>query len=351
MSLTLPTVAIDRQVGTVYGLAFGDAIGDPTEFISYKRMAAAFRKAGPDLPVKLRITDDTQMSLAVWHALNAANGLSGLRAELAREFLAWRIDPDNNRAPGGTCMRSLGKLSRHRRPERTWERATDATSSGCGAVMRAPWIGIHPALYRDEVSTVAKAQAALTHGHPEAVYAAAAVAELVAALVAEDVDLQAAPDYLLEYCRGEWLCRYDRDALGSLARRCDGMPEREYHQRGVWAVAQAAIRAQKLATALERRGPFQFDPCTIGGEGWTSADCLATALGIASGLRAHEPLTALRQAAMTNGDSDSIGAVAGALVGAGRGAFSLHLADRLEERYQRELDQVVTDLSAPVVLS
>jgi ADP-ribosylglycohydrolase len=340
--------------GSLYGLAFGDAIGDPIEFVSYKELRRRFPSGAPVPARKLRITDDTQMSLAVWQALTVAGqqDLPAVRSALIDAFLAWRIDPDNNRAPGATCMGALGQLSRHRNPARSWGRATIAASAGCGAVMRAPWIGLHPAVDPGEVSTIAKMQAALTHGHPEATAVAAAAAELTVALSRGDVALVDAPTWLLEWARAEWLRQYDSEALGKLHRRCAGMTATEYHQRGAWAVAEAAHRARDLATQLAAVGPFRIDVCAVGGQGWKSADCLATAAGVAAGLDIEcDGLTIIRQAAYSHGDSDSIAAVCGALVGAARGLLAEHdaLVSRLEPRYRRELAAAASEVRAAEV--
>ena len=57
--------------GSLYGLAYGDALGKPTEFMSISDIIAAY---GPSGPVCLEgdpalVTDDTQMALAVAWAL------------------------------------------------------------------------------------------------------------------------------------------------------------------------------------------------------------------------------------------------------------------------------------------
>ena len=57
--------------GSLYGLAYGDALGKPTEFMSMSEIIAAY---GPSGPVSLEghpalVTDDTQMALAVAWAL------------------------------------------------------------------------------------------------------------------------------------------------------------------------------------------------------------------------------------------------------------------------------------------
>ena len=90
--------------GCLFGLAFGDACGAPTEFLSYEQILSMWPVAGPaDLDGDpIRVTDDTQMALAVGEALIACK-LTGLltpdRLEnaLRHAFVQWFRSPDNNR--------------------------------------------------------------------------------------------------------------------------------------------------------------------------------------------------------------------------------------------------------------
>lgn len=56
--------------GVLYGLAVGDALGRPTEFLTLDRIKKVYGEAGiRHLPEPAMYTDDTQMSLAVAEAL------------------------------------------------------------------------------------------------------------------------------------------------------------------------------------------------------------------------------------------------------------------------------------------
>ncbi|WP_460881188.1 ADP-ribosylglycohydrolase family protein [Pontibacter rugosus] len=52
---------------------------------------------------------------------------------IIRHFLLWQVDPDNTRAPGRTCMKSLHNL---RAGARWYDTDGAVESAGCGAVMR-----------------------------------------------------------------------------------------------------------------------------------------------------------------------------------------------------------------------
>src|SRR4051812_10101008 len=95
--------------GSLMGMALGDALGAETEFLNIKGILERFPPNGPQQPEgsPARVTDDTQMALAVGDALLAAPrpySTTGLIAEFTRTFLDWYDDPENNRAPGNTCQ-------------------------------------------------------------------------------------------------------------------------------------------------------------------------------------------------------------------------------------------------------
>lgn len=51
---------------------------------------------------------------------------------ITAHFLAWKRDPDNNHAPGTTCMTSLRQIESGIR----WNDGGAERSAGCGSVMR-----------------------------------------------------------------------------------------------------------------------------------------------------------------------------------------------------------------------
>src|SRR5579885_3687984 len=104
-----------RASGALFGMAYGDALGAPTEFLSVERILQRFPPAGPTAPAgdPALVTDDTQMALAVGEALlDAPRPLSAASLEppLRRRFLEWYRSPDNTRAPGNTCLAACGRL-------------------------------------------------------------------------------------------------------------------------------------------------------------------------------------------------------------------------------------------------
>ena len=61
---------VDKSMGMIFGLAIGDALGRPTEFMSLKNIQSKYGPDGiQDLPGQALYTDDTQMTVAISEAL------------------------------------------------------------------------------------------------------------------------------------------------------------------------------------------------------------------------------------------------------------------------------------------
>jgi ADP-ribosylglycohydrolase len=100
---------IQHVSGCLFGMALGDALGAETEFLNVDAILQRFPPHGPQEPPGdlAFVTDDTQMALAVGEALLAAPrpyAPDTLGEHLRRTFLDWYDSPDNNRAPGRTCL-------------------------------------------------------------------------------------------------------------------------------------------------------------------------------------------------------------------------------------------------------
>jgi ADP-ribosylglycohydrolase len=311
--------------GSLFGLAYGDALGKETEFLTVPEIE---RRFGPGGPADLAgdpalVTDDTQMGLAVGWALREAPAATpqALEPLLRARFVAWAASPENNRAPGMTCLRACGGLADGRR----WQEATMAGSKGCGANMRVTPVGLVPGYDLDTLAGVAQLQAAMTHGHPTAL----AASELTAYAVRcarDGARLAALPGLLRERARQQRAV-YREDWLGDLWQRPGVDDAAGFIARG-WDECLAVL--DRLDAALARPDDGA-DPCLATGDGWIAEEALATALLCALRHR-DDPVSALRRAATTRGDSDSIACLAGAILGAadGMSAWPPSWADRIE---------------------
>ncbi|KXK58214.1 hypothetical protein AWW66_31060 [Micromonospora rosaria] len=323
-----------RASGSLFGLAYGDALGRPTEFLT---VAEIHRRYGPTGPRELvgdpvLVTDDTQMALAVAWALREAPTLTPEAVEplLRRRFLDWAVSPENNRAPGMTCLRACAELSRGVR----WQEATQADSKGCGANMRVTPVGLLD-VDVDTLAGLAQLQAGLTHGHPTGLAASDLTAYAVR-LLRDGVAPADLPALLIDRTH-EQERTYHGDWLGDLWRRSGADSPQKFVARG-WDECRRVLH--RLVTALSQPDDGG-DPCRHTGEGWVAEEALATSLYCA--LRhADDPVAALARGATTAGDSDSIAALAGAFVGAATGmaAWPAAWATRIE--YADQLTALAT---------
>ncbi|MFE6229317.1 MULTISPECIES: ADP-ribosylglycohydrolase family protein [unclassified Streptomyces] len=318
--------------GTLMGLALGDALGFPTEFNDVPSILA---KCGPwrtmELPVTrgtAYITDDTQMTLAFARGVKTAMESGSLTPHrLARplrdEYVAWYRSPENNRAPGRTCMLACHLLD----SDRSWQDASQIGSKGCGANMRVAPIGLVPGLSEEQRAGAAQLQAALTHGHPTGLAASDLTARAVW-LLAQGADPTGLVGQLRSYAY-ENRDRYHERWLGDLWTRSQDPSAAHFVRRG-WDECLAVL--ERLA-AVQRTADPELDPCAYTGDGWIAEEALATGL-LCFLMFPGEPVTALRRAACTRGDSDSIAALAGAFAGAhlGADAWPAEWTARIEHR-------------------
>lgn len=358
-----------RASGCLFGLAIGDALGAPTEFLSVPEILERFPPAGPrDLPVDrsgvARVTDDTQMTLAVGEALRQVQDArqplapEALEPALRRTFVAWLRSPDNNRAPGTTCLRACESLARGT----PWPQATVPSSKGCGANMRVAPVGLLPAapggaaaagvtgrrvdagiphddraggvvggrrapdgsgdaasgggVPDDSRAAIAQFQAALTHGHPTALAASDLTAWAIAALVSGTPPARLPRD-LRAYAHSQRRVYHER-YLGPLWQQPGVADPQAFIARG-WDECLAALDRLDRALAHPDR---ESDPCLATGDGWVAEEALTTGL-LCFLLFTDDPCAAVRRAALTRGDSDSIACLSGAFAGAyaGRDAW------------------------------
>ncbi|MFI5726715.1 ADP-ribosylglycohydrolase family protein [Streptomyces cyaneofuscatus] len=329
--MTIATRRLTKQAatGSLTGLALGDALGFPTEFNDVPAILAKFgpwRQMG--LPTPAIVTDDTQMTIALGRGIRTAMDSGLLTPErmvdpVRREFIAWYHSPENNRAPGNTCLTACRMLE----SSRVWQEASQTRSKGCGANMRVAPVGLVPGLSDEQRAGAAQLQAALTHGHPTALAASDLTARAIH-LLAQGAEPLGLVGQLRSYAY-ENTGRYHSRWLGDLWRYAGDTSPEAFISRG-WDECRHALAA--LQEALRDPSP-ETDPCERTGDGWIAEEALATALHCFL-LFPEDPLTALRRAACTRGDSDSIACLAGAFAGAhlGAGAWPQEWSERIEYR-------------------
>ena len=170
---------IDKAKGLIFGLAIGDALGYPSEFMTLSQIKSDFGPAGiTDFQKSPAFfTDDTQMSIAIAEALIKAGdmALESIMEAVKDEFIKWRRSPENNRTPGNTCLSGVAAMERGIH----WTESGIADSKGCGSAMRVAPIGYFYQHDPDKLKQVARASGLCTHGHRTAVAASIGAAYLV----------------------------------------------------------------------------------------------------------------------------------------------------------------------------
>lgn len=327
-------MTINKIKGCLFGMAIGDGFGYPTEFLSVAEILEKWSPSGPKFPEgnPILVTDDTQMALAVATALTESIKDSfspnSLESALRKHFVAWLNDPQNNRAPGMTCLTSCEKLEKGLE----WEKATAFSSKGCGANMRVAPVALLKAkgVSNSAIAKIAQFQSAITHAHPTALVASELTAMTIVFLLEGVSPTQLLPK-LLSYAESQKLI-YHQDYLNNIWDRPPMRSPEDFIQKGWEDCIQKLIEIQSALEALDTN----IDPCLITGEGWIAEEAFATAL-LCFLYFPKAPVKVLQRAVLTSGDSDSIACLAGAFIGTHCGFSQLpqDWTDRIE--YKNEL--------------
>ncbi|OTF01904.1 ADP-ribosylglycohydrolase family protein [Halorubrum sp. SD683] len=290
----------DRASGVLLGLACGDALGRPVEFSAADEITAAHGRLdemvghGTWNQPAGTITDDTAQALCI--ARSVVDEQAFDPADVADRFVAWY---NTNPFDIGTMTRRA--LSRLESGEpwdeagrAVWESSPEGQNAGNGSVMRCPPLAIPFAESPEELAAVSRDSSRITHADPRCTEGCAVLNLTIAGLL-QDVDrpLQNA----LETLRPAVPDELD-GALRPLAR--GDSPE-----------------SLKTPDSLKTSGYVVHS--------------LQTALH--DGLRAESAEEAIVTAVNRGGDTDTIGAIAGAVAGARFGA------DALPDRWLAAIDE------------
>lgn len=178
--------AQDRAIGSLLGLAVGDALGAAIEFQPKPRFAKLedMMSGGPHHLQRGQWTDDTAMALALADSLIAVPELDA--SDLMRRFLEWR--DTGAYSCTGVCFdignQTSTALERFRREGDPLAGSTDPEASGNGALMRLAPVSIRHWRDRDSLLRVAGLQTCTTHGSPATIAASRGFAEMLAEAIA-----------------------------------------------------------------------------------------------------------------------------------------------------------------------
>ncbi|MBC3760828.1 ADP-ribosylglycohydrolase family protein [Quadrisphaera sp. RL12-1S] len=282
---------LDRAQGVLLGQAVGDALGVPYEFVPQERLPhlgdatggrAEMLGGGLGDYAPGEYSDDTQMAVIIAEVSSRGLDLTSAEAldEIADGFIAWAADGPADigiqtaKVLGATSP-GPGSAGRLRGSCAALAAAGERTG-GNGALMRTGVVGLTRLHDREATARAARAVAELTHADPDAGDSCVLWSEAVRIAVLDGrLDVESGLDLL--------------------------PPDR----RQLWG--------RRLASAA--RG--ERDPAAS--NGWTVAALQDAWTAITSTPQHHlEP--ALHAAVRTGNDTDTVAAIAGALLGARWGA-------------------------------
>ena len=320
-----------RAYGALAGLALGDALGMPTQAMSPEQIRSTYGRItglvdadasqpyAPGMPAG-SVTDDTEQALLVASLLvrgrGSASGRVALDAgEFAHALLAWEDSMIERGSLDLLGPSTKAALERVRAGEDPLTVGGAGTTNG--AAMRVTPIGIatstaDPEAFADAVWSSCQVTHATRQGFESAALVAAAVSLSI------DSAPSTAPDL--------------RSLLWKALTFVDSLPE-----RGAWTPDPDVVAATRRAMQLVANPASSSLECLVEQVGTSVAS--AQAIPMAFALLARDPSPqALLDAANIGGDTDTIGAIAGAILGAtlgfevfvGRGLAQVELASHLD---------------------
>ncbi len=297
-----------RAYGALAGLALGDALGMPTQAMSPEQIRAVYGRItglvdgdasqpyAPGMPAG-SVTDDTEQALLVASLLVRGRGSSSGRValdagEFAHALLAWEDSMIERGSLDLLGPSTKAALERVRAGEDPLSVGGAGTTNG--AAMRVTPIGIaisteDPQAFADAVWSSCQVTHATRQGFQSAALVAAAVSMGI------DTPRSAASDMTA--------------LLWKAVSYVDSLPE-----RGAWTPDPDVVAATRRAMQLVANPASSSLECLVEQVGTSVAS--AQAIPMAFALLARDPSPqALLDAANLGGDTDTIGAIAGAILG------------------------------------
>lgn len=297
----------DRVIGSCLGLALGDALGAPFEFLRASKIPdpiPALERPRHGQPPG-STTDDTAMARNLMRSLAARGELDP--EDLIGRHLAWfRSDPPDVGTLTGRVLRRVSRDEDAANAAReVWEERGPEVSAGNGSVMYCAPLGLAYAHRPEELFELAPAMSALTHFDGRCRTAVLAVTLCVAALVrdepAEDA-ARAALTSVEDHEGGEEL-EFMVEAAGG-SRPIDG-PDQGFCLFTAGIALQALVRDGDIETELRR-------VVSLGGDTDTNAAVAGALLGARDGVEGLPAswLGRLRDAAAIRTEAEALAPLA-----------------------------------------
>ena len=335
-----------RVRSSLFASAIGDALGRVTEFIPstksiferYPQGVRSFKDFKESdwslLPQYYKAqgiapyTDDTRMALLVTEVLISAKQREWSKettmSELAKAFIKDLDEPygwaAGYRAPGNACLKGVHLIKNRTAHKTGWWNAHASEAGGCGSVMRTFPFGL--VFWHNPTKAVSWAveHSKITHSHPIALAACAAMA-LGTALA---VDGNRDPESIIQ----AMIVAAEKYDVGTAQKMRKALA---YAHQARELLYNSSIRAQTQYHQLHEKVFAEF-------EGWAAHDAIAATVYVFA-VCPRDLSAALFISVHTQGDSDSIAAMSGALVGAYSGiAPDAHLVRQIE--HSKEIDNL-----------
>lgn len=351
---------IQKIHNSVFGLAIGDSIGYPTEFLNWANTVEYYKDHVTNPHRGLVVTDDTQMSIAMIDGIresiiNDDYYFTGEQREFERlnwvgaKYVEWAFGDENDRAPGNATMEAMHQA--RRRMYRTfetieqWKNCHDKgyLSKGSGTVMRSVWLGCELPAFADRESEMFRFcvnQSLITHGHPTAVLGAWLTTKIAMELFEGRIELGGLRKFALDYM----------EANDEFFTFNDGATAKNEYD---WSeLREAIIKTFDAPDDYKDSDLCEVDPAQFAGRNFTAETVLATALMLADIFGKDSPFEALERAMVSMGDTDTIGAVTGGLIGLGHTepiwANKMYI---IEENYMERLENTVNFMARPLYIN
>ncbi|HWT70390.1 MAG TPA: ADP-ribosylglycohydrolase family protein [Pseudomonas sp.] len=329
-------MALDRALGAFYGLALGDALGMPTQSLSREDIKARFgaivdlQDAGPHQPIaanmpKGSITDDTEQAILVGQLLVDGKGRIE-PSQLAQRLIEWEAQMQAKGSQdllGPSTKRAIEMILAGHSPEEAGRYGTTN-----GAAMRITPVGIAADVANPERFLDAVIQACqVTHNTTLGISSAAAVAAVISAGI-NGLELGQALSLGQQIAQqaqshGHWV------AGGRIASRIS------------WA-RTISVESDKAALA-----DLLYD---VIGTSVASQESVVVSFALAQQVAIGEmtAFEALCMAASLGGDTDTIAAILGAMLGAclGLESWPAAMIDKVKAVNDLELEPLVKGLLA-----
>ena len=284
----------DRARGILLGVAGGDALGRPVEFESASEISAEHGRLdemvghGTWNQPAGTITDDTEQTLCIARSLVEQQEFDP--ADIAGRFVAWYDSGPFD--IGRMTTKALSRLKHgdewDEAGQQVWENSPEGQNAGNGSVMRCAPLAIPYASNWDRLVEVSWRSSQITHADPRCTYGCVILNLTIAGLLDDaNSPLQGALDY-----------------VGSNA-------------------PDDLVMALKPLAGGDSQDTFETSGYVV--------HSLQTALH--DGLVAESAEDAIVTAVNRGGDTDTIGAIAGAVAGARFGAT------QLPDRWLRAIDE------------